>query len=276
MSESAGNSETAGAGNRPEAGAGDFSAVWLTLREPADAAARDRGLVGVLRATAGDELVVRDLGCGTGSMGRWLAPQLGRPQHWVLMDRDPALLEHARERLPGGVTVETRQGDVTGLTGADLAGTDLVTCSALLDLLTVDEVEALANACAEAGTSALFTLSVTGEVALDPAEPLDDEIAAAFNEHQRREVGGRRLLGPDAADVAAAAFGKAGATVTVRPAPWRLSTSDGALATEWLRGWVGAAVEQRPDLRVDEYLSRRGANGFAAGVGHADLLARFV
>jgi SAM-dependent methyltransferase len=255
---------------------GDFSADWLTLREPADAAARDRGLVDVLRGTLGDELVVRDLGCGTGSMGRWLAPQLGRPQHWVLMDRDPALLAHARERLPEGVTVETRQGDVTGLTGADLAGTDLVTCSALLDLLTEDEVGALAGACAAAGAAALFTLSVTGEVSLEPGDAMDDEIAVAFNEHQRRVVGGRRLLGPDAADVAAAAFEKVGATVTVRPAPWRLRTADGALAAEWLRGWAGAAVEQRPDLRVDDYLSTRRANGFVAGVGHADLLARFV
>ncbi|MFG1604597.1 class I SAM-dependent methyltransferase [Actinoplanes sp. NPDC049265] len=255
---------------------GDFSADWLTLREPADAAARDRGLVDVLRATLDGELVVRDLGCGTGSMGRWLAPRLGRRQHWVLMDRDPALLEHAREHLPEGVTVETRQGDVTGLTGADLTGTDLVTCSALLDLLTEEEVGALARACAEAGTAALFTLSVTGEVSLDPADPLDDDIAVAFNEHQRREAGGRRLLGPDAADVAAAAFRAAGASVTVRPAPWRLSTRDTGLAAEWLRGWVGAAVEQRPDLRVDEYLKQREADGFAARVGHADLLARFV
>lgn len=254
---------------------GEFSADWLTLREPADAAARDRGLVDALRATLTGPVVVRDLGCGTGSMGRWLAPQLGGPQHWVLMDRDPALLEHAGAHLPDGVTVETRQGDVTGLTGADLAGTSLVTCSALLDLLTVDEVEALAAACAEAGAAALFTLSVTGEVSLDPADPLDDEVAAAFNDHQRRAVGGRRLLGPDAADAAAAAFGKAGATVTVRPAPWRLDTENGALAGEWLRGWTGAALEQRPDLRLDDYREQRRSAGFVAKVGHADVLATF-
>ena len=259
---------------------GEFSPDWLTLREPADAAARDRALVETLRETLTGPptgpLVVRDLGCGTGSMGRWLAPQLGSPQHWVLMDRDPVLLAHAESHLPAGVTVETRQGDVTGLTGADLAGTSLVTCSALLDLLTTEEVEGLAAACAEAGAAALFTLSVTGEVSLDPADPMDDEVAAAFNEHQRRESGGRRLLGPDAADVAAAAFTKVGATVTVRPAQWRLSSDDGPLAGEWLSGWSGAAVEQRPDLRLDDYLRQRAADGFTASVGHADLLAVFV
>lgn len=255
---------------------GEFSADWLTLREPADAAARDRTLVDELRSALTGPLVVRDLGCGTGSMGRWLAPRLPAPQHWVLMDRDPVLLAHAEAHLPEGVTVETRQGDVTGLTGADLAGTSLVTCSALLDLLTAEEVASLAAACAEAGTAALFTLSVTGEVSLDPPDPLDDEIACAFNEHQRRESDGRRLLGPDAADVAAAAFGKVGATVTVRPAPWRLATDSGALAGVWLAGWAGAAVEQSPDLLLDDYLRRRETEGFAASVGHADLLATFV
>jgi SAM-dependent methyltransferase len=254
---------------------GEFSSDWLGLREPADAAARDAGLADVLRERLDGPLVVRDLGCGTGSMGRWLAPRLAGPQHWVLMDRDPALLTHAGTHLPDAVTVETRQGDVTGLTGDDLAGTGLVTCSALLDLLTADEVDNLVAACAANKTAALFTLSVTGEVAFDPADPLDDEIEAAFNAHQRRDDGGRRLLGPDAAEVTAAAFGKAGATVSVRPAPWRLGSDSAPLAAEWLAGWAGAAVEQRPDLRLEDYLRRRLADGFTATVGHQDLLARF-
>src|SRR5215212_6571083 len=120
---------------------GEFSSDWLALREPADAAARDTGLADQLRDRLTPPLTVRDLGCGTGSMGRWLAPRLHGPQHWVLMDRDPALLTHAGTHLPDAVTVETRQGDVTALTEDDLAGTDLVTCSALLDLLTTDEVD---------------------------------------------------------------------------------------------------------------------------------------
>jgi hypothetical protein len=254
---------------------GEFSADWLSLREPADAAARDAGLADVLRDRLTPPLTVRDLGCGTGSMGRWLAPRLPGPQHWVLMDRDPALLTHAGTHLPDAVTVETRQGDVTALTGDDLAGTALVTCSALLDLLTAGEVDALVAACAAHGTAALFTLSVTGEVTIDPADPLDAEIAAAFNAHQRRTSGGRRLLGPDAAEVAAAAFAKARATVCIRPTPWRLGSDSAPLATQWLGGWVGAAVEQRPDLRLDDYLHRRTADGFAVDVGHQDLLAIF-
>lgn len=53
----------------------DF-AQWLALREPADVAARATDLVEAVRATlTGDRpYVVHDLGAGTGSLGRWLAP----------------------------------------------------------------------------------------------------------------------------------------------------------------------------------------------------------
>ena len=252
----------------------EFSSAWLTLREPADAAARDMTLVTAVRDRLPAAPVIRDLGCGTGSLGRWLAPHLPAGQHWVLMDRDPALLAHAAANLPAGVTAETRQGDVTSLTGADLAGTSLVTCSALLDLLTAAEVDALAAACAAHGTPALFTLSVVGRVTLDPPHERDDAIAAAFNAHQRRTVAGRRLLGPDATEAAADAFGRHGATVTVRDSPWRLGPAD-PLGPEWLRGWLDAAGEQSHDLDLDAYRRARRSSPFSATVGHADLLATF-
>jgi len=249
---------------------GEFSESWLSLREPADAAARNAELAGLLPGTID---TVRDLGCGTGSLARWLAPLLPGAKRWILVDRDPALLEHAAAITP--FPVEPVEGDVTELTAADLAGTDLVTCSALLDLLTAEEVSTLAGVCAEAGTPALFTLSVAGRVTLDPARAEDAAIEAAFNEHQRRTVGGRRLLGPDAPAAAAAAFERAGATVITRPSPWRLGPDQAALTAEWLRGWAGAATEQRPDLRLDRYLSERVSNPPAATIGHVDLLAIF-
>jgi trans-aconitate methyltransferase len=251
---------------------GEFSPDWLTLREPADAAARAADLVAALPQPV---RVIRDLGCGTGSLGRWLAPQLPNPQHWVMTDRDPALLRLAADGMPAEVTVSTDLLDVTALTPAHLAGTDLVTCSALLDLLTAEEVDALVAVLAEARVSALFTLSVTGEVQLTPEDPLDQAIEDAFNEHQRREEDGRRLLGPDAPAYAAEAFGRAGARVTTRTSSWRLGPALSALTAEWLRGWAGAAREQRPDLAVDAYLTRRTSALPHASVGHQDLLAIF-
>ncbi|MCE6993338.1 class I SAM-dependent methyltransferase [Saccharothrix sp. S26] len=253
-----------------------FAPEWLSLREKADAEARALDLVDRLREIDlnRDPLVVRDLGCGTGSLGRWLAGRLGGPQHWVLHDRDPRLLSIAAATV-SGVTIETHEGDVTGLTGADLAGTSLVTASALLDLLTREEVEGLVGACADAGCPALFTLSVAGRVEFDPAEPADAEFEAAFNAHQRRVVDGRRLLGPDSVAVAVEAFERRGAEVTTSPSPWRLGADQAALAGEWLRGWVAAAVEQEPGLAAEapDYLRRKLENGPRVVVHHTDLLA---
>jgi hypothetical protein len=238
------------------------SPAWLALREPADAAARSAELAEILaRHVAGaDRLVIHDLGGGTGAMGRWLAPRLPAPQHWVVHDRDADLLELAS--APG---VEVRRSDVTQ---ADFTGADVVTTSALLDLLTADELAAILAACA--GIPLLLALTVVGRVALAPAEPLDARIEAAFNAHQRRD--GR--LGPDA--VAAVRARSAG--VLVRPTPWHLGAAQAQLAAEWLEGWVGAACEQEPALAAEAgaYRERRlaqaAAGALAVTVDHADLL----
>lgn len=264
-----------------------YAPAWLRLREPADAAARAHDLLDPLRIrlanlpSRADGLVVHDLGCGTGSMGRWLAPLLDGAQHWVLHDRDPYLLHFAAVGAPRSaadgsrVTVETRRGDLARLTPDALAGAGLVTASALLDVLTAEEVGTLAAACAAAGCPALLTLSVAGRVELAPAHPLDAEIAEAFNDHQRRTG----LLGPDAVTSAAEAFAAHGATVRAHPSPWRLGPGEAALAEQWLRGWVGAAVEQRPELRepagryLEERLAACAAGELRVVVHHTDLLA---
>ncbi|BFO17288.1 hypothetical protein SHKM778_36760 [Streptomyces sp. KM77-8] len=264
-----------------------YAPEWLQLREPADAAARSYDLLDPLRIRLANlprragGFVIHDIGCGTGSMGRWLAPRLDGAQHWVLHDRDPYLLHFAAVASPRSaadgshVTVETRRGDVARLTPEALSGASLVTASALLDVLDREEIEALAAACAGAGCTALLTLSVAGRVELSEPHPLDREIMEAFNAHQRR--GG--MLGPDAVNVAAEVFAEHGATVRINPSPWRLGAGDASLIEQWLRGWVGAAVEERPELapRAEEYLDSR-LEACAAGklrvvVHHSDLLA---
>jgi trans-aconitate methyltransferase len=262
-----------------------YSHEWLELREPADAAARATGLLDRLRSRLAGvpEPVIRDLGCGSGAMGRWLASRLTGPQHWVLHDRDPDLLDYAAGHMPATsadgapVTVTTEQSDVALLTAGDLAGTSLVTASALLDLLTLDEVDRLAAACAGAGCAALLTLTVVGRVEMTPAEPLDAELSAAFNDHLRHNVDGRHLLGPDAATATADAFARQGVPVQVRPSVWQLDAKTQApLIAEWLRGWVPAAAAQRPALadHAEAYLSRRlAASDLRVTVHHSDLLA---
>lgn len=255
-----------------------YAPEWLALREPADAQARATDLLDPLRAALPEQgpLVIRDLGCGTGSQGRWLSPRLPGPQRWVLHDNDPRLLALAKEDLTGrGLEVTTRQGDLTDLRAEDLAGADLITASALLDLLTAEEMNGLAAAVVEAGVPALFTLSVAGKIDLDPAEDLDAAFEAAFNDHQRRVADGRALLGPDAPEVAAAAFRRLGARVELRSSAWRLGPELPELTAEWLHGWVGAAVEQEPGLAAEApaYVRRRSEQRPRVLVHHTDLLA---
>jgi hypothetical protein len=218
-------------------------------------------------------------------MGRWLARRLSGSQVWILHDRDPGLLAAAAASMPSvatdgaPVSARTQDGDVTELRSSDLSGTVLVTCSALLDLLTAEEVDGLAAACTAVGAAALLTLSVTGSVEFAPADPLDVAFAGAFDAHQRRRTRGRRLLGPDAVAVVVDAFARRGAVVESRPSPWRLGADRAELAEEWLRGWIAAACTQRPGLRrcAGAYLTRR-LDACRAGelrlvVGHVDVLA---
>ena len=99
-----------------------FSPDWLALREPADAAARSAELAAAAaRAVDPDRLlVVHDLGCGTGSMGRWLAPRLPGPQAWVLHDHDAELAAQAAQSLPVPATVAV--GDLADLQPRDVDG----------------------------------------------------------------------------------------------------------------------------------------------------------
>jgi trans-aconitate methyltransferase len=261
---------------------------WLRLREPADAEARSGDLVTEVRASlpTGRTVVVHDLGCGSGSMARWLARRLNGAQHWVMFDRDAELLALAAEDPPrlaadgAAVTIETHRRDITRLDSGELADTDLITASALLDMMTADELDRLVGTCAEAECPVLIALSVTGRVELARSDPFDEVVTDAFNAHQRRDTAGGPLLGPDAVAAAAEGFRRRGLDVLVRTSPWSLGPEHAALTVEWFTGWLGAACEQRPELAAPAvaYARRRLAEA-AAGelsvtVYHQDVLAR--
>ncbi|SFS14668.1 hypothetical protein SAMN04487846_2966 [Microbacterium sp. cf046] len=260
-----------------------ISVEWLSLREDADARSRSRPLARKAARMTRVPVVVHDLGSGTGSMMRWLAPLLPGPQTWVLHDWNDVLLDRAAHGASDSTghppVIRTRVRDVGELSDADLVGASLVTMSALLDVLTREEAETIVRACVAAGAPALVALSVTGRVEIEPFDPGDRVFESAFNDHQRRTTAGRALLGPDAAATVTELFTAAGWRVRADDSPWRLDSSETALVREWLEGWVGAAVEERPTLEewAEEYLRTRGAQ-LAAGalrvtVHHLDLLA---
>ena len=179
--------------------------AWLDLREPADRRARDAGagaLVDALvehldaetqvagesalattgpahrRARSAPGLVVVDVGAGTGANRRYLAPSLPGPQRWVCLDHDASALRDARHA--GAQLVVGRLDDLDELLD-ELVGEGVaqdrivVTASALLDVLTDDQLAALAGALARHACPALFSLNVTRRCLWRLAHPDDGQ-----------------------------------------------------------------------------------------------------
>ena len=266
-----------------------FSSEWLALREPVDHRARAPELLEPLRAwcrAAGVERIV-DLGSGTGSNVRYLAPQLFPepfPQgssgvRWLLVDHDAELLERA---LAGGGrhTLRAIVGDL-GTDGLrEIAGADFVTAAALLDLVSEGWLDEMVEACRASGAAALFALSYNGQVRWDPVHPMDARVLEAVNAHQRLDKGLGPALGPQAALRAEQLFRAAGWRTRRAPSPWELGPDDHALVRLLLRGWIEAALELRPSIAgsVREWETDRtalldGGGEFSVTVGHHDLLA---
>lgn len=266
-----------------------FAPSWLETREPVDHRSRSAELLPPLREWWADNGLtsVLDLGCGTGSNLRYLAPRLAGPQRWVVVDHDAELLARISDAQVG-VELERIQGDLTDLLAptaeSDWVGhvsdAHLVTASALLDLVSEAWLDRLVDACAGAGCGALFALSYDGVVGwAGDGELLDGFVLEAVNEHQRGDKGFGPALGPRAGPVAEQLFRKHDYTTWLAPSPWMLGADDSGLARLLVDGWAHAVTELRPDAADDvlDWARRRGA-AVSAGharlmVGHFDLLA---
>ncbi|MBP0492742.1 class I SAM-dependent methyltransferase [Roseomonas indoligenes] len=279
-----------------------FDADWLELREPFDARARDFDLAFALSAALPARPRLLDLGAGTGSLFRWLAPLLNRPQAWTLVDADVTLIEFAFDTIamravevgfevsaPNKRTllVHTPSGAwrVDGLVrdladapdGLPLGKADGVVCSALLDLVSRRWAERVAE-----GLRLPFyaALNVAGDARFLPPHPSDGAVARGFRRDQRREKGFEGpALGSEAARVAAAAFRAQGFGVTTAPSPWRIGPADTRMLNALAKGHAEAALRWTPrgagTIRAWSAMraaqARRGA--LRAVVGHTDLLA---
>jgi SAM-dependent methyltransferase len=271
-----------------------FSADWLELREGVDHGSRAESLVEPLldkwRRRRWSRIL--DLGGGTGSNLRYLAPRLPGEQHWTVVDHDGALL--ARVDSPeGGGRVERVEGDLAREGLARVASSHLVTASALLDLVSEGWLRRLAEGCRESGAGVLLALTYDGTVGWAPGsvarfeapgrtelpEPLDARVLDAVNRHQERDKGLGPALGPRAVEAAEALFREVGYVVRVAPSPWILGPEEIEVVQHLVEGWVHAAGEEEPELApglVD--WGRQRVDGVARGgrwlvVGHRDLLA---
>jgi hypothetical protein len=283
-----------------------FSPEWLTLREPFDAAARSAALVAELRAhivqgTAAAPLEVVDLGAGAGSNLRYLAPLLGGVQRWRLADHDRTLLDaalaatHAWAKRRGDEVVRAGEAlairgaafacelrcepvDLAALTGAELPTGGLVTAAALLDLVSHDWLDRLAQRCRAARAAVALALTYDGRTTARPGEPEDAAVLALFNRHQLFDKGFGPALGMRAAAAAEAALEAHGYELRVATSDWLIGPKENALQLALLEGWLGAALEIAPESRLalTSWFERRRAHVLAGrsslSVGHVDLV----
>jgi len=260
-----------------------FSAEWLTLREPYDRQARNAAVIQTVADFAADRpaISICDLACGTGSTFRALAPLIDVRQGWRLVDNDLSLLARAPQSEPPRIAVTATPVDLNHDLEAALDGPiDLVTTSALLDLVSAEWLERFAIEAAARHLPVYAALSYDGRAELDPADPADAAIVAAVNAHQRTDKGFGPALGPTAADAAVAQFKAVGYEVMQGEADWLFGPDDRAIQLEMLSGWAHAAREiGGPSLSdVLEWLTRRrefvAAGRSSIRVGHIDFFAR--
>jgi len=259
-----------------------FSADWLTLREPYDLRARNPSVLDSVAASLEQLASVRivDLACGTGATLRALSPHLPARQNWKLIDNDLGLLARATARpLAKPATVAAVPLDLNRDLEAALDGpVDLVATSALLDLVSETWLDRLAVEIATRAIPLYAALSYDGRIGFTPSDPLDADIVAAVNAHQRTDKGFGPALGPSAAAFAIARFEALGYCVRRGPSDWAMGPYDLDIQAELLDGWASAAhdIGALSPADTTAWLKRRHAaiaEGGSLLVGHVDFFA---
>lgn len=283
-----------------------FEGDWLDQREPFDAMARDIGLALRLADALPARPRIFDLGAGTGSLFRWMAPLIGRAQAWTLVDADIHLIERAFDTIADradeiGLTV-TMPGRRTMLVHAPggawriegliadlreapanlaLVNADAVVNSALCDLVSEAWVRRIAAGIAARRIPFYAALNVSGRDAFTPPHRADAIVARGFRRDQARDKGfGGQALGPGAPASLAAAFSAHGFTVATAPSDWRIPRQAPAMASDLATGHVDAALRQEPHRHQRDIAAWEAARlhqamqgRLAVRVGHRDLLA---
>jgi hypothetical protein len=233
---------------------GDSLAEWLALREPVDAAARSVALTRAIADALPRDRALRivDLGTGRGSNVRYLTGHLALPQRWLLVDQDAGLLAALPRAMAGALDprceIETREMNLGALDSSIFEGRDLVTASALLDLVSERWLHSLAAHCHAMGAAGLFALTYNGASRCSPEEPEDDAVREWMNRHQRsNDKGFGRAAGLDAVAAAVRCFSEMGYRVQRAPSDWILPPEASDLQRQLVDGWAEAASEIAPD-----------------------------
>lgn len=260
-----------------------FSVEWLTLRESYDVRARNPEVLGAAIARLKSKRAVRlvDLACGTGSTLRALSPRLPARQHWNLVDHDPRLLNAAcASNFAGEVDVNAVPLNLNGDFEIVLnQPSDLITTSALLDLVSDAWLDRFARHVAARGLPVYAALTYDGRVELSPVDPTDAAIVGAVNAHQLTDKGFGPALGPSAPAAAISRFTTFGYEIVQGNSDWMIGSADRNIQIELLNGWASAASEMQslPGREINDWLARRlravDQCASTMRVGHVDFFA---
>jgi len=276
-----------------------FSAQWLALREPADHRARDASLrdqvvhdlAHLARVRPGPIKFV-DLGCGSGSNLRALAPHMPATQHWTLVDYDPTLLSAAKAALVQWADQMVSDQDMLVLLKNDkhisvkflcedlssnledvlALPTDLLTAAAFFDLVAEDWLERFCGLL----RSPLYTvLTYNGQEIWHPPEPMDAAMLKAFHAHQQTDKGFGAAAGPNAVNVMETLLKARGFAVSKAQSPWKLAAADCNLIEQLAIGSAGAVLETK-QVSAEEVSAWKKSRSMAqtCEIGHTDLYAR--
>lgn len=281
-----------------------FTAEWLNLREPVDVVSRDQHLVETLRGRLASDKTLRilDLGAGTGANLRYLAPRLGGEQHWRLLDNDAALLSlvplklqawtreqhltmdiHKREMFIGGENfdchVQWQEIDMfTNLRDIEFDGTDLVSASALLDLVSCQWLSELGGYTRKAQAAVYFALTYNGYIDFYPRCAADERVRELVNVHQLTDKGFGPALGPAAALRARDIFQKMDFDLALARSDWVIGGNEIELCRQLCDGWIQAARQVSPQENSDLSLWHESRlelfkhDDVAINVGHTDMV----
>lgn len=258
-----------------------FSVDWLSLREPYDTAARDRGLMDRLAAAVADrDGPIVDLGCGTGSTTRALAPILGNKRPWLLVDHDATLLAETAGRIDPTLACDTLALDLaTDLDRVPFARAAAITCSALIDLVSASWMADLTDRLIAHKVPFYAALTYDGRIDWDPPITDDDLVTDGFNRDMVTDKGFGPALGPLAARRAVETLAAHRFTVAEADTPWRMAPEDRDIQRALADGFARAAAKSEPAsaARIGAWEKAR-TETVAAGtsrlsVGHTDILA---
>ena len=292
---------------------GEFSADWLALREPVDHRSRNLSLQNQVIDFLNQStpvvpglMHITDLGSGTGSNLRALAPHFGAMQCWTLVDYDSTLLRAARTTLlswADGV-LDSNTPNLIGELGycsgpveplvitksmktiavqfrcADLLAdyrsilnepADLITAAAFFDLVAEPW---LTGFCAALTKPLYAVLTYDGKETWGPPNALDADVLRAFHAHQSTDKGFGAARGPRGADRLQSLLEGKGYITACELSPWRMDYHDRTLIEQLAMGTASAAREMgmQETSVIDQWeQARRQASH--CEIGHIDLFA---